>query len=132
MVQFSPSYRTLILFAIPLQNALARSISGPDYAAALDSTGSGPGAKQKDYVPPATFAIVHGQLGEKDQAFEWLGESLRRARCRFYVSCFILVQEEQKYAPLRDDPRFPGKLRPCGSRIMFDPAPGGLKLTKQL
>ena len=70
MVQFSPSYRTFILFAIPLQNAV-RSISGPDYAAALDSTGSEPDAKRREYVPPDTFAIVHGQLGEKDQAFEW-------------------------------------------------------------
>ncbi len=111
---------------------LVRSISGPDYTAALDSTGSGPDAKRREYLPPDTFSIVIGQLGEKEQAVEWIGESLRRARCRFYFSCFILVQEEQKYDPLRDDPRFPGKLPPCGSRIIFDPAPGGLKLTKQL
>ncbi len=111
MGHFSPSYRTLILFAIALQNALARSISSPDDTAALDSTGSGPDAKRREYVPPDTFAIVHGQLGEKEQAFEWIGESLRRARCRFYFSCFLLVQVEQKYDSLRDDPRFPGMLR---------------------
>jgi len=116
MVQFSPSYRTFILFAIPLQNAV-RSISGPDYAAALDSTGSEPDAKRREYVPPDTFAIVHGQLGEKDKAFEWIGESLRRARCRFYCSCFILVKVEQKYDPLRDDPRFHDLLR----RMNLDP-----------
>ena len=100
MVHFP--HRIEPLFSLQyLCKLLVRSISSPTNAATLDSTGSGPDAKRREYVPPATCAIVHGQLGEKDQAFEWLGKAYE---ARLPSLAFIAVDEALD--PLRDDPRF--------------------------
>ena len=104
---FSFPHRIESLFSLQyLCKLLVRSISSPTNAATLDSTGSGPDAKRREYVPPATCAIVHGQLGEKDQAFEWLGKAYE---ARLPSLVFIAVDEALD--PLRDDPRFHDLLR---------------------
>ncbi len=98
---FSFPHRIESLFSLQyLCKLLVRSISSPTNAATLDSTGSGPDAKRREYVPPATFAIVHGQLGEKDQAFEQLEKAFEEGED------MSNLKVHPEWDPLRDDPRF--------------------------
>ena len=57
-------------------------------------------AKQ-EYVPPAAFAGIHAQLGQKDQAFEWLEKAYEERQ-----GWLIFLKSEPFFDPLRDDPRF--------------------------
>ena len=61
---------------------------------------------KRESVPPTDFAGHHAQLGEKDQAFEWL-EKAYEARS----SSLINLKVKPLYDPLRDDPRFHDLLR---------------------
>ena len=61
---------------------------------------------KRESVPPTDFAGHHAQLGEKDQAFEWL-EKAYEARS----SSLINLKVKPLYDPLRDDPRFTDLLR---------------------
>ena len=53
------------------------------------------------YVPPTDFAEIHTQLGEKDQAFEWLERAYQERDGQM-----IWLNVWPQYDPLRDDPRF--------------------------
>ena len=55
-------------------------------------------AKQ-EYVSPYWFARIYANLGENDQAFEWLGTALDEGEG-------IPLQVDHDFDPLRDDPRF--------------------------
>ena len=57
--------------------------------------------EKREYVPPNTIAVIYGQLGEKDQAFEWL-EKAYEARAGIIVYLNVAAY----WDPLRDDPRF--------------------------
>ena len=53
------------------------------------------------YVEPVELAEIYAQLGEKDQAFEWLDKAYEARSGRL---TFLGVS--QRFDPLRDDPRF--------------------------
>jgi TolB-like protein len=61
---------------------------------------------KEQYVEPYEFAQIHAQLGEKDQAFEWLEKAYEARSGRL---TFLGVSP--KFDPLRDDPRFHDLLR---------------------
>ena len=56
---------------------------------------------QQEYVPPTRFARSYGELGEKDQAFEWLEKAYEER-----LGGLIFLKSGPGYDPLRDDPRF--------------------------
>ena len=58
-------------------------------------------AKQGEYLRPTSFVAIYAQLGEKDEAFEWLEKAYEE---RDVQLPFLTV--EPLYDPLRDDPRF--------------------------
>ena len=62
-------------------------------------------AKQ-EYVTPTSFAANHANLGEKDQAFEWLEKAYEERRGQL-----IFLKSDNRWDPLRDDPRFTDLLR---------------------
>ena len=53
------------------------------------------------YVNPAAFAMVHIDLGELDQAFEWLDRAYQDRR-----GWLAYLKVEPDFDPLRSDPRF--------------------------
>ena len=57
-------------------------------------------AKQT-YVAPTTMAELHGRVGEKDQAFEWLERAYDQRHGQL-----IYLGVVPGWDPLRDDPRF--------------------------
>jgi tetratricopeptide (TPR) repeat protein len=57
------------------------------------------------YVHPASIAIVHASLGEKDQAFEWLDKSLEQRDSQNGLKV------DPQWDSLRSDPRFADLLR---------------------
>ena len=59
---------------------------------------------EREYVSPQRFARLYAQLGEKDQAFEWLHKALDD-RIGIYLKTSPWLD------PLRDDPRFQDLLR---------------------
>ncbi len=61
---------------------------------------------QQEYVSPITFANLHAQLGEEDQAFEWLEKAYEERQ-----GWLIFLKSEPLFDPLRDDPRFTDLLR---------------------
>jgi len=60
----------------------------------------------QEYVSPASFANIHAQLGEKDQAFEWLEKAYEERD-----GSLIFLKSAPAWDPLRDDPRFTDLLR---------------------
>ncbi len=69
---------------------------------------------EQEYVPPLSFAIIYAQLGEKNQAFEWLEKAYEERQG------LIFLKVESIYDPLRDHLRFQELLRrmnlePCGA-----------------
>lgn len=68
---------------------------------------------ERTYVPPTYFAVIHGGLGEMDEAFEWLEKAYD---VRDYYLSFISF--EPSYDPIRDDERF---ISLC-KRLGLDPA----------
>ncbi|MCZ6769371.1 MAG: tetratricopeptide repeat protein, partial [Acidobacteria bacterium] len=63
-------------------------------------------AQRGEYVSTFTFAMLHAQLGEKDQAFEWLEESYQERNAGL-----VILKVTPYFDPLRDDPRFTDLLR---------------------
>ena len=57
------------------------------------------GKRKKEGVDILIFAASHAQLGEKDQAFEWLEKAYADHDLSF-------VNVDPHFDPLRDDPRF--------------------------
>ncbi|HWU40833.1 MAG TPA: tetratricopeptide repeat protein, partial [Candidatus Acidoferrum sp.] len=58
------------------------------------------------YLPPLGIATVYIGLGDKDRAFQWLGEAVEERG--EYVTW---LKNDPLYDPLRSDPRFPDLLR---------------------
>jgi len=56
---------------------------------------------KRQYVSPTDFAEIHAQLGEKDQAFEWLEKAYEERQ-----GWLIWLKSMPLLEPLRDDPRF--------------------------
>ena len=56
----------------------------------------------RNYVCAYEVASVHAELGESDEAFEWLDKA-RKARC----DCMLWVSIEPWFDSLRGDPRYP-------------------------
>lgn len=64
---------------------------------------------KEGYVSPKNFALAYLQLGEKDQAFEWLEKSYAE---RSEVLLYLKV--DPRFDPLRSDPRFADLVRRVG------------------
>jgi tetratricopeptide (TPR) repeat protein len=65
-------------------------------------------AKQ-GYVPPFYFALIYAGLGEKDDAFEWLGKAYDERS-----SFLVWLSVDPVFDSLRSDPRFTDLLRRIG------------------
>jgi serine/threonine protein kinase/tetratricopeptide (TPR) repeat protein len=52
------------------------------------------------YVCPYEVAGVHAQLGDKDQAFKWLGKAYRSRSCMYWL------RQDPRFDSIRSDPRF--------------------------
>ena len=65
-------------------------------------------AKQRDF-PAFKFALIHEGLGDKEQAFEWLGKAYEN---REFPMAILKVAEVLNR--LRDDPRFDDLIRRIG------------------
>jgi hypothetical protein len=63
-------------------------------------------SKQR-YVPARFMAIIYGGLGEKDKAFELLGQSYEDRS----VDICPGIKIDPPFDPLRSDPRFADLLR---------------------
>ncbi len=61
---------------------------------------------KSQYAAPTLFAKCYGQLGKKDQAFEWLETAYEQRDGRL-----IFLKVLPAWDPLRDDPRFTDLLR---------------------
>jgi tetratricopeptide (TPR) repeat protein len=57
-------------------------------------------SKQR-YVSPADIAVLRGDLGEKDEAFQWLGKAYEE-RSNFLIN----LKVDPAFDSLRSDPRF--------------------------
>ena len=57
-------------------------------------------------VSPTTLARLYAQLGEKDQAFEWLEKAYEERD-----GDLLFINNRPDFDPLRDDPRFHDLLR---------------------
>ncbi len=60
---------------------------------------------QREHVEPTRFAIIYAQLGEKDEAFEWLEKAFEEGQDMNNLKVHPI------WDPLRDDPRFQDLLR---------------------
>jgi len=61
------------------------------------------------YVAPYYIALVYTELGEKDQAFDWLEKAYEERE-----PYFNLFKVEPVFDSLRSDPRFLGLLKRIG------------------
>lgn len=61
----------------------------------------------QNLASPYFIAVVYAGLGDKDQAFAWLGKINHK-----YLITMVII--EQYFDPLRDDPRFADMLRKSG------------------
>jgi len=61
------------------------------------------------YVSPHWFAAMQASLGNKDEAFRWLDQTIDR---RFGPMIYLKVNPI--WDPLRSDPRFAERLRRVG------------------
>jgi TolB-like protein len=61
------------------------------------------------YVGPDLFALIHLGLGDHDQAFVWLEKAYEER-----AFGLMLLKMDQRYDPLRGDPRFDDLLRRIG------------------
>ena len=63
----------------------------------------------KEFIDPYLIALIYSGLGEKGQAFEWLGKAYEERS-----SYLTWIKVEPKFDPLRPDPRFVELLRLIG------------------
>lgn len=63
----------------------------------------------KRYIPPYTFAEIHGLLGDRDEAFAWLNNALEER-----TDWLVLLKINPLMDPMRADPRFAELLRRVG------------------
>ena len=63
-------------------------------------------ARKGVYIPSTEFADLYSQLGEKDQAFEWLEKAYKERE-----GGLMFLKVNLDWDPLRDDPRFQDLLR---------------------
>ncbi len=64
---------------------------------------------QKDWMDPGAIALVYGAMGERNEAFAWLGKS-----CDSHSSFMTSLKMWPAYDPLRNDPRFDDLIRRVG------------------
>ncbi len=64
---------------------------------------------KRQHISPCVFAMVHGALGEKDEAFAWLEKAYSN---RDFI--LTLLKVEPTFDPLRDDPRYDDLMRRVG------------------
>ncbi len=57
-------------------------------------------SKQR-YISPSVFALIYAALGDKDQAFDWLGKSVEE-----HDLITARLKVDARFDPLRSDPRF--------------------------
>ena len=65
--------------------------------------------RERDYISPVTFALIHIPLGEKDKAMAWLEKGYEE---RAFQMQFLKL--DPRFDDLRDDPRFADLVRRVG------------------
>jgi hypothetical protein len=58
-------------------------------------------ASKSKFVSQTSIAMGYVGLGEKDEAFEWLGKSLES-----HDEQIVWIYKHPMFAPLRDNPRY--------------------------
>jgi TolB-like protein/DNA-binding winged helix-turn-helix (wHTH) protein len=61
------------------------------------------------YVPPYAFALVHGGLGNRDRAMDWLQHA-----CSVRDVHLVWLPMDPKWDPFRDEPSFVALMERCG------------------
>jgi tetratricopeptide (TPR) repeat protein len=64
---------------------------------------------KRQYQSPIYIAVLHGQLGENDKAFEWLEKAYKERS-----SSIFSIKVNPRFIPLRSDPRFKALLLRMG------------------
>jgi TolB-like protein/DNA-binding winged helix-turn-helix (wHTH) protein/Flp pilus assembly protein TadD len=65
-------------------------------------------AAQQRYVPPTSFAMVHGALGDEEAMFDWLDQAVEARDVHL-----IFLPVDAKWDRYRSDPRFTALLARC-------------------
>jgi eukaryotic-like serine/threonine-protein kinase len=63
-------------------------------------------AAKYGYVSPVQFAVLHAQLGQKDEAFSWLEKAFEERQ-----PLLNFLKADPQFEPLRSDPRFAEMVR---------------------
>jgi len=66
-------------------------------------------SSKSQYVGPYEVALLYAELGEKDEAFDWLEKA-----CAERSVEAVFTKVEPDFDPLRSDPRFADLLRCLG------------------
>lgn len=66
----------------------------------------------KKYVAPLTIALAYGDLGDKDQAFAWLGKAYDD-----HSEYLLWLNYDPSFDSVRSDPRFQGFARKVGTQV---------------
>ncbi len=68
----------------------------------------------REYIDPGIIALLYIDLGQKDQAFEWLEKAYVER-----TQWMVWLKVEPKFESVRSDPRFTNLVR----RVGFTPQP---------
>ena len=68
--------------------------------------------RRRQFVSPGAFVVIYAALGDKDQAFAWLGKAFKERS-----DIMVELKVAPELDPLRSDPRFQDLLR----RMSFPP-----------
>jgi eukaryotic-like serine/threonine-protein kinase len=90
--------------------AYAYAVSGRR-ARALGALRELAGLSRRQYTSPNEFAVAYTGLGDRDQAFAWLGRAMDA-----HLSMIATMQVDPMFDPLRSDARFTQLLKRAGLR----------------
>jgi serine/threonine-protein kinase len=66
-------------------------------------------SRKSSFVSPASIAAIHGHLGERDEAFDWLEKAYEERD-----PALLELKSAPRFDPLRTDPRFSALLKKIG------------------
>ena len=94
-----------------IADTMQRGMQKSGYQSALKALAEGMEAGDEHGEPPPSFfaAMIYGQLGQKDRAFNWLERGYRERS-----PAFSALKVDPCWDPLRSDPRFKDLVRRVG------------------